>query len=186
MPEFITQIGLTTIFLIIGGIGFLFLVVSFIAGDLFEMLGFDLSAGQDFAILDSRVISIFLSSFGGFGLIGTMLGFGPAVSSLFGVFGGFVMGAVVYGFGKMLFDQGATSSLSNEDLIGRTAQVTVAILPNQVGQVSFLVGEERVEKLARSHDNSEIKIGASVRIDSFAGDALLVRADKDEGSFLSA
>ena len=184
MPEFITHIGLTTIFLIIGGIGFLFLVVSFVVGDLFEMLGFDLSTGHDFGMLDSRVISIFLAAFGGFGLIGTTMGFGSAISSLFGLFGGLVFGAIVYGFGKLLYDQMATSSVSNEDLVGKTAQVTVAILPHQVGQVMFVVGEERVEKLARSHNNTELKVGAIVRVESFAGDSLLVRADKGEGFLL--
>lgn len=34
-------IGLTTIFLIIGGIGFLFLLLSLLIGDLFEAVGFD-------------------------------------------------------------------------------------------------------------------------------------------------
>ena len=58
MPEFITHIGLTTIFLIIGGIGFLFFVVSFVVGDLFEMLGFDLSTGHDFGMLDSRFLIV--------------------------------------------------------------------------------------------------------------------------------
>ena len=179
--------GLTTIFLAIGGIGFLFLLISLIVGDLFEMIGFDFDSnldGHDFGLFDSRVISVFLTAFGGFGAIGTIWGLGAIPSSIFGLFGGIIFGAIVFYFGKLLYSQQATSSVSLEDLIGRSAQVTVTIMPDQIGQVMFIVGEERIEKLARSVDNTEIKIGTTVRIDSFAGDSVLVRADKGEGFLL--
>ncbi len=179
--------SLLTIFLAIGGIGFLFLLISLLVGDLFDMIGFQLDSnldGHDFGLLDSRVVSVFLTAFGGFGAIGTIWGNGALISSGFGLLGGIVFGAVVFYFGKLLYSQQATSSVSAEDLIGRTAQVTVAIMPNQLGQVTFIVGEERVEKLARSADNTEIKIGTTVRIDSFAGDSILVRADTGEGFLL--
>lgn len=179
--------SLLTIFLAIGGIGFLFLLISLIVGDLFDIIGFELDSsldGHDFGLLDSRVISVFLTAFGGFGAIGVLWGNGALASSAFGLLGGVIFGAVVYYFGKLLYSQQATSSVTHEDLIGRTAQVTVAIFPNQLGQVTFIVGEERVEKLARSADNSEIKIGTTVKVESFAGDSVLVRADKGEGFLL--
>lgn len=179
--------SLLTIFLAIGGIGFLFLLVSLLIGDLFEMAGFELDSsldGHDFGLLDSRVISVFLTAFGGFGAIGTIWGFGAVISSGFGVLGGVIFGAIVFYFGKFLYSQQSTSSVTNEDLIGRTAQVTVAIMPDQLGQVTFTVGEERIEKLARSADNLPIQIGTTVRIDEFAGDSVLVRADKGEGFLL--
>lgn len=179
--------GLTTIFLAIGGIGFLFLLISLIVGDLFEMIGFDFDSnldGHDFGLFDSRVISVFLTAFGGFGAIGTIWGLGAIPSSIFGLLGGIIFGAIVFYFGKLLYNQGFTSPVSNEDLIGKPAQVTVTIMPNDLGQVTFIVGEERVEKLARSADNTQIEIGTTVKIDSFAGDSVLVRADKDEGFLL--
>jgi len=175
--------SLITIFLAIGGIGFLFLLISLLVGDLFDLIGFDLDSsldGHDFGLLDSRVISVFMTAFGGFGAIGTIWGFNALLSSGFGLLGGVIFGAVVFYFGKLLHSQQATSSVSLDDLIGRTARVTVAILPNQLGQVTFTVGEERVEKLARSADNSLIEIGTTVRIDSFADDSVLVRADRGE------
>ncbi|MEK7724154.1 MAG: hypothetical protein AAB336_07400 [Acidobacteriota bacterium] len=179
--------SLLTIFLVIGGIGFLFLLISLLIGDLFDMVGVEVDSnldGHDFGLLDSRVVSVFLTAFGGFGAIGTIWGFGAMPSSGFGVLGGIAFGAVVYYFGKLLHSQQVTSSVSIEDLIGRTAQVTVTIMPNQLGQVTFTVGEERVEKLARSADNTELKIGTIVKIDAFAGDSVLVRADKGEGFLL--
>jgi membrane protein implicated in regulation of membrane protease activity len=175
--------SLLTIFLAIGGIGFLFLFISLLVGDLFEAIGFHFDSNLD-GLFDSRVISVFLTSFGGFGAIATIGGFGALLSSGFGIFGGIILGAIVFYFGKFLYSQQSTSSISDEDLIGRTAQVTVAIMPNQLGQVTFTIGEERLEKLARSADNSYIEIGTTVKIDEFAGDSVLVRADKGEGFLL--
>lgn len=179
--------SLLTIFLVIGGIGFLFLLISLLIGDLFDMVGVEIDSnldGHDFGLLDSRVISVFLTAFGGFGAIGTIWGFGALISSGFGLLGGVAFGAVVFYFGKLLHSQGVTSPVRNEDLIGKPAQVTVTIMPNHLGQVTFIVGEERVEKLARSADNTQIEVGTNVKIDAFAGDSVLVRADKDEGFLL--
>jgi hypothetical protein len=59
-------------------------------------------------------------------------------------------------------------------MIGRTAQVIVSIAPGSLGQVSCRIGEERVEKLARSKDNQEIRAGSIVRVDEIAGDSVIV------------
>ncbi|MDQ3133142.1 MAG: hypothetical protein M3Q99_20630 [Acidobacteriota bacterium] len=177
--------GLMTIFLAIGGIGFSFLLISLVVGDIFEAMGFDLDfsldASHDFGIFDSRVISVFLTAFGGFGAIGTTIGYGAAVSSLFGLLGGIVFGALVFLFGYFLYSQQSSSSVSTEDLIGRTAQVVVGIQPNQLGQISCRVGEEKIEKLARTIDGTEIKAGAIVRIERVAGDSVMVSVDDGEG-----
>jgi membrane protein implicated in regulation of membrane protease activity len=178
---------LLTIFVIIGGIGLLFLLISLLVGDFFEALGFDFdNNGQDFGLLDSRVISVFLLAFGGFGAIASLLDFKAFPSSLFGLLGGAVLGFFVYLFGKTLYNQQSSSSVTAQDLIGRRAQVTVKILPDQLGQISCLIGEERVEKLARSLESKELPVGSTVVIDSFAGDSVLVRADKGEGFLLFA
>ena len=171
-----------TIFLVIGGLGFLFLLISLIVGDIFDAIGFDLSldTSHDFGVFDSRVIAIFLTAFGGAGIIGTVLGFGAAVSSLFGLFGGFIFGAIVFYFGKLLYSQQSSSSVSEADLIGRTAQVIVSIRPDHLGQISCLIGEERVEKLARSVSGETIKAGQRVRIDEIGSDAVIVSIDDGE------
>ena len=177
--------GLMTIFLIIGSVGFLFLLISSVVGDLFNMLGFDfgadLDSGHDFGVFDSRVISVFLTAFGGFGVIGTSLGYGAAGSSLFGLLGGVIFGAIVFFFGKFLYNQQSSSSVTMDDLIGRTAQVIVGIRPNQLGQISCRVGEERVEKVARAFGDTEIKAGELVRIDSINSDAVMVSVDEGKG-----
>lgn len=180
-----TTNSLMTIFLAIGGAGFLFLLVSFVIGDIFDALGFhfgaDLDSGHDFGVFDSRVVSVFLTAFGGFGAIGTSIGYGAAGSSLLGLLGGIAFGAIVFFFGKFLYSQQATSSVTAEDLIGRTAQVVVGIKPNQLGQISCRVGEERIEKLARALGAAEIKAGEIVRIDSISSDAVMVSVDEGKG-----
>ncbi len=177
--------GLMTIFLAIGAVGFLFLLISFVVGDLFDLLGFDFGAdmdsGHDFGVFDSRVISVFLTAFGGFGVIGTSVGYGTGGSSLFGLLGGVVFGAIVFFFGKFLYNQQSSSSVKMEDLIGRTAQVVVGIRPDQLGQISCRIGEERVERLARTNGDMEIKAGQSVRIDSISSDAVMVSIDEGTG-----
>jgi membrane protein implicated in regulation of membrane protease activity len=176
VPEFLSNITPLIVFLCIGAIGFVFLLVTLVVGDIFDSLGFDvgLDGGADGAILDSRVISVFVTAFGGFGAIGIQLGFSTFASSLLGLGGGVVLGGLVSLFGRFLYKQQASSSVTTSQLVGRSAQVVVSIAPGSLGQVSCRIGEERVEKLARARDNREIKVGATVRVDEVAGDSLIV------------
>jgi len=93
---------------------------------------------------------------------------------LLGLAGGIVLGGLVSVFARFLYKQQATTSVTTAQLVGRTAQVIVSISPGSLGQVSFRIGEERVEKLARSKDDREIKVGSLVRVDEIAGDSLIV------------
>lgn len=171
-----------TIFLVIGGLGFLFLLISLIVGDIFDAFGANLSldTSHDFGIFDSRVIAVFLTAFGGFGAIGAQLGWGAGFGSLFGLLGGVFFGAIVFYFGKLLYSQQSSSSVTAEDLIGRTAQVVVNIKPNQLGQISCNIGEERVEKLARTTSGEELRAGQLVRIDSIGSDSVIVSVENGE------
>lgn len=161
----------------------MFLLASLIIGDIFDAVGFDLSfdTSHDFGIFDSRVIAVFLTAFGGFGAIAASLGWGALGGSLFGLVGGFIFGALVFYFGKFLYSQQSSSSVSADDLIGRTAQVVVSIKPNQLGQISCLIGEEKVEKLARAASGEEIKPGQIVRIESVGSDSVLVSVEDGRG-----
>lgn len=174
-----------TIFLIIGGIGFLFLMISLLIGDLFDAFDFDLDldTNGDFGLFDSRVISVFLTTFGFIGAIAIQLGFGIIVSGLFGAGSGVALGALVFAFGYFLHSQQTSSSVSEKDLIGRTAQVVVGIRPESVGQISCKVGEERVEKIARSRNGEEIKTGQTVFIEEITGDAVIVSLEEDRKEF---
>jgi membrane protein implicated in regulation of membrane protease activity len=146
-------------------------------GDLFDSLGFDLGAdcvADGHGLLDSRVISVFVTSFGGFGAIGIQMGLGIVASSFLGLGGGIVLGGLVSLFARFLYKQQSSSSVGTAQMVGRTAQVIVSIAPGSLGQVSCRVGEERIEKLARSKDNVAIKVGAMVRVEEVAGDSVIV------------
>jgi len=169
---------LLLIFLIIGGIGFSFLMISLIIGDIFDALDldfdFDFDGGGEIGILDSRVISVFLTTFGGIAALSIYFGLGGIISSLIGVSSGIIFGGLIFAFGYFLHTQQASSSVTDRDLIGRTAQVTVGILAGSIGQISCRIGEERVEKIARTRHGEAIKEGETVFIEEFAGDSFIV------------
>jgi len=171
------SLNLLAVFLIIGGIGFAFLLISLVVGDIFEMFGGSADIGDpgiDFGFLDSRVLAVFITAFGGFGAIAAQMGFGAAVSSFVGLLGGAFFAGMVSVFGRFLIGQQASSSVSDHDLIGHTAQVTVTIKPGQIGQITAKIGDERVEKIARAKSGDEIKVGSIVTVDSIAGDSVIV------------
>jgi hypothetical protein len=180
MPEYLTHLTAVAVFLILAAVGFVFLLVSLALGDLFDYfnadLGFD-GSPEGPGFLDSRVISVFLLAFGGCGALGTQAGLSVVTSSLWGVAGGAVLGGAVSLFGRFLYSQQASSVVSSHQLVGRTAQVTVGIQAGSVGQVLCRVGEERVEKLARSRHNEPIREGTLVRIEEIAGDSVIVSVD---------
>jgi membrane protein implicated in regulation of membrane protease activity len=185
---FIFGLSVLAVFLIIAALGFVFLLLSFFLGDLFEHFNadIDLNSGNDGqGLLDSRVISIFMTSFGGVGAICIKLGLDVALSSIGGLLGGALLGGIVFYFGRLLYRQQASSSVGAHQLIGRTAEVVVTIQPGSVGQISCRIGAERVEKLARAKNNSEIKVGSQVRIDEIAGESVIVSVDDGSRSFLS-
>ena len=171
---------LLTVFLIIGGLGFAFLIVSLVVGDVFEMFGGGADLGDpgvDFGFLDSRVLAVFITAFGGFGAIAAQMGFGAVISSLAGLLGGVVFAAVVSVFGRFLIGQQASSSITDEDLIGRSVQVTVTIKPGQIGQIAAKIGDERIERIARTKDGTEMAAGSIVKVESIAGDSVIVSAE---------
>jgi len=115
-----------------------------------------------------------ISNGGGFGVIAAQTGFGAVGSSIAGLLGGIVFAGVVSIFGRFLMGQQASSSVSDETLLGRTAQVTVAIKSGAVGQITAKIGDERVERIARAKDGNEIAVGTIVKVDAVVGDSIIV------------
>jgi len=172
------------VFLGIASIGFLFLVVSFLSGELFEhgdLVGHeadfhgDVHGGPGVSIFSTRILSVFITAFGGFGAIGIHLGHSTGVSTLIGVAGGLVFGTIIYLFASFLFSQQASSEIRVSDLAGNLAQVSVAIPRAGVGQVRCTMGESVVEKIARSQDGEQIPINTLVKIEAVVGETVVVR-----------
>ncbi len=172
------------VFLGIAAVGFLILVVSFAFGELFGHG--DLFGGHDVGLhgdvhgggvsfFSSRVLSVFVTAFGGFGAIGIHLGYGTGVSTGIGLAGGLVFGALIYLFASFLYSQQASSDVRVGDLVGSTAQVSVAIPKGGLGQIRCTLGESVLEKIARSQDGAEIPANTLVKIEAVIGETALVR-----------
>lgn len=182
MTELFAGISALGVFLGITAIGLILLVVSLVFGELLDDFGFHAGGEGGFdghGFVDSRALAVLITAFGGFGAIGAQLGLSVVASSLVGLASGIVLGGLVTLFGRFLYSQQASSSVGNSQLVGRTAQVTVMIPSGGIGQVSCRVGEERVEKLARSREDIELKPGMLVRIEEIAGDSAIVSPAAD-------
>lgn len=172
------------IFLAIAAIGFLFLVLSFAFGELFGHGDFgghdadvhgDLHGDHGVSFFSTRVLSVFITAFGGFGAIGVHLGYRIEIATGLGLVGGIVFGTLIYLFASFLYSQQASSDVRVGELVGRTAEVTVAIPPNGLGQIRCSLGESIVEKIARAHDGDAIPANTVVKIESIVGETVLVR-----------
>jgi len=168
-------------FLAIAAFGFVFLIGSSILGDLFEHGDFSHDVGHDAdghgagpSILSSRILSVFVTAFGSFGAIGIHLGYGVGVSTTMGFGGGVLFAGVIYAFASFLYSQQATSHVRTGDLVGHTAQVSVAIPQDGMGQVRCTLGDTVMEKVARAADHKEIPVNTLVRINAIVGEIVLV------------
>jgi membrane protein implicated in regulation of membrane protease activity len=183
----VAGISAFTIFLAIAAVGFIFLVVSFAFGELFghaDLGGHDADFHGDVhgdvhgvGVFNTRIVSVFITAFGGFGAIGIHLGYRTETSTLLGLVGGVVFGALIYAFASFLYSQQASSDVRVSELVGRTAEVIVAIPQNGVGQVRCSLGESMVEKIARTPDGVALPANTVVKIESVVGETLLVRRE---------
>jgi hypothetical protein len=164
-------------FLAIAAFGFIFVIASSILGDIFEHGDFGHDAdghGGGPSILSSRVVSVFVTAFGSFGAIGIHLGYGVGLSTVMGFGGGVLFAGVIYLFATFLYGQQASSHVHINDLVGNTAQVSVAIPKGGMGQVRCTLGDTVIEKIARAANSEEIPLNTLVRIKVIAGEMVLV------------
>jgi membrane protein implicated in regulation of membrane protease activity len=177
MWEAIAQYSSVSIFLIIGALGLAFLVISLFFGEFFEVIdiGTDPDAGDEGGgVFSLKVMSVFMTAFGGVSALSVYQGFSVLPSIAFGVAGGFVMAALVYYFGRLLYGQQSSSHIDTADLVGCKAEVIVGIPKGGSGQVRCLFGESMVEKIARSRDGSPIPQHAAVLIEEVFGESVIV------------
>ncbi len=188
MPQWLSGLSAFTAFLGIAGVGFMFLLISLIFGEIFEVFGdidhdFD---GGDIGhggpgILSTRVLSVFVTAFGGFGAIATHYGLSPLPASGIGFLSGVFFASLIYAFARFLWSQQVTSEMRTSDLVGATGRVVVAIPASGVGQVRCRIGEQLIDKIARGRDDEAIPENAVVRIEEVLGETVIVaRAERTE------
>ena len=176
--DFLSGLSAFSIFLAISAIGFLLLVVSLVFGEAFEHFGdghFDAHAdtgGPGF--FSVRVMSVFITAFGGFGAVATRYGLGPLPASGVGFASGLVFGGVIYAFARFLYGQQSTTHMVSQDLVGLTGRIVVAIPAGGLGQVRCSLHGELVDKIARSRDGAPIAENTAVVVKEVLGETVVV------------
>src|SRR5262245_61747969 len=113
--DLLPSLSAFTVFLGIGAIGFLILVLSLFFGEIFEgSLDHGLGHGGP-GFFSTRVMSVFITAFGGFGAIATYYHFTPLPASGIAFIGGVVLATPIYYFAKFLYGQQATSEVRSQD-----------------------------------------------------------------------
>lgn len=169
-----------TVFLSIASFGFLFLLISFLFGEIFEHIGFEHDVDHDVdsggpSFFSPRVLSVFITAFGGAGAIATYYGMSTLPASGVGMASGAAFGAMIYMFARFLYGQQATTEMKSKDVVGQTARVVVGIPKDGVGQVRCRIGEELVDKIARSDDGQAIAENVAVRVEQELGEIVIVK-----------
>jgi membrane protein implicated in regulation of membrane protease activity len=179
VPEWISEISAFAVFLAIAAVGFVFLLISLVFGEIFDLfadggMDHDLGHGGP-GFFSSRVISVFVTAFGGFGAIAIHYGLSVLPASGIGFGSGVAFATLIYLFARFLYGQQATTQLSSADVVGKTGRVVVAIPASGIGQVRCQVGDEVIDKIARSQGGEAIPENTIVRIQEVLGEVVIVR-----------
>jgi membrane protein implicated in regulation of membrane protease activity len=163
-----------SVFLAITAAGFIFLMISAAFGEMFEHSdGFDDHGGPGF--FSTRVMAVFVTAFGAAGAVATYYGLGAVPASLVGSATGLVFGGAIGTFGRFLFRQQTSSEVRAHDLVGQVARVIIAIPSGGVGQIRCRIGEELVDKIARTRDGEPVGENTSVHVEEVLGETVIVK-----------
>ncbi len=120
------------------------------------------------SILSPLTISVFATSFGGFGILwqrafaDKFVEIGMVSGVVFGVI---VAGFTFWAFAKLFSETQGTSNVRAEDLIGSECDLTVGITDtNPIGQAVFVAKGRRQVSMARSFDGKPIEKNRKVTI----------------------
>jgi len=181
--EYFKSLTAFAVFLSIGGLGLAVMVMSrlFGLGDHeFEHevaadheLGADTEYGGP-GFFSVRIISVLVTVFGFAGAIAIELGASIWASSLIGFGSGLLVALGVLAIARFLYQNQASSILTEAELLGQNGTVVVSISPEGVGKVRFVIGGVSIEKLAKSTRNVLIHENATVRVKGLAGNYVIV------------
>jgi membrane protein implicated in regulation of membrane protease activity len=173
--DLLPELSAFTVFLAICATGFLFLMVALIFGGLFDFFeaDHDFDAGGP-GFFSTRVMAVFVTTFGGAGAVATYYGLSPMPASLVGFATGLVFGGAIYALARVLYQQQATTEVRSGDLVGAVGRVVIAIPPGGVGQIRVRLGEELMDKIARTRDGVAIPENTAVKVDEVLGETVIV------------
>jgi membrane protein implicated in regulation of membrane protease activity len=164
------------VFVGIAAIGFLFLLITLIFGEVFDFFDTD----HDFdhggpGFFSTRVMAVFITGFGCFGAIGVHYGLSVLAASAAGIAGGLVFGGLIAWFARFLYGQQASSDVRPADLVGKSARVVVSIPAGGIGQVRCRIGEELVDKIARASSGEPLVENTPVLVEEVLGETVIVK-----------
>jgi membrane protein implicated in regulation of membrane protease activity len=164
------------IFATIFGVGFLLLIISLIFGHDFDH---DVDSGIDHdggpSIFSVKMISLLMVGFGA-GSFGVRATSNATMlqASIAGIGGAVIIGAVGYAIIRAFYTSQASSTITNQDIVGCEATLIDAISQSGNGQVSCILKGREMTYLARSSDGQSIARGTPVRIISRSGNVVTV------------
>lgn len=170
------------LFLIIFGVGFFLTVITFAIGELFDLGGDGAADAGGFdahpSPFSSRILFVFITAFGGFGVIGQALGWPVWGSVTLAVAGGVGVAAGTFFLIVLPLSrqQGSTTVLET-DFIESEGEVTAEIPAGGVGRVTVVstASGARVARPARSVTGERVAFGTLVRV-IHAGQGLMTVA----------
>src|SRR5687768_14838546 len=162
-----------TVFLAICAVGFLFLMLGLAFGELFQAFeaDHDVDTGGP-GFFSTRVMAVFVTAFGGFGAVATHYGLSPVPAALIGFGSGLVFGGAIYALARFLYNQQAGTEVRAADLVGVVGRVVIGIPAGGVGQIRVRMGEELMDKIARTRDGAAIPENMSVQIEEVLGETV--------------
>ena len=176
--DLLSSLSAFSIFLAIASVGLAVLLVSALFGEAFSHLDVGLDHDLEHGgpgFFSTRVMSVFVTAFGGFGAIASYYGLSPLPASGVGFASGVVFASAIYAFARFLYGQQASSEVRSADLVGRSGRVTVTIPAGGLGQVRCRLGEELVDKIARARDGQPILENTPVSIEEVLGETVIVK-----------
>lgn len=180
---------------IIGGVGFLFLILSFLLGEMADSLAglfehdVDVDVGGHDVVdvqhdgevhtgpsfFSIRMLAAFATGFGVVGALAVSRGWDPLMAALPGLGTGALMALASYGFSTLLYRQQATSSYTPSEIVGLTAEVITPIPQNGIGEIALVVRGSREHLAARSVDGQSVGAGTTVKIANVSGTTAVVK-----------
>jgi membrane protein implicated in regulation of membrane protease activity len=131
--------------------------------------------GHGPSILSIRMVSLAMVGFGavGFGVRATTEA-GMLTSSLAGIGGALGVGAIGYIIIRAFYASQASSTISDQDIIGSTGTLIDGVAEGGYGQVACVIRGREITYMARSKDGKQVDRGTPVRITGKTGSTVTV------------
>ncbi len=146
-------------------------------------VGFEGGGDAGLSVASPTLIAAFLSGFGGAGLIAhNLYAPSPGVSLMIAILGGLAISGGAYLLLGFLYQktQGG-SEFRDDQVVGRSAEVTLAIPSDGVGEIAFSMKGSRNIAPARSEDGKLIPKHSTVKITRTGAGTFYVRKLEEHG-----